>query len=373
MRNYRNKHEFFHFTASDWIIILTLVCFYATAACDTVMVTSGFSDERLSLDQTLEDPWSAYLVLDKKRLRELLKMLYASSMPYYLSLWGVKFYLVALFYQLIPPATMPRQRIALHIIAAFVVSSCFVWLGLNIFWCMPIHSNWEVEQPQDACVAYFAYDPYIITVSLHAGTEFMIFSLPFSFLHVLRRNNKKQFYAASAIFAIGFLGVVITLGRVAYVFTAGAGPIIGMQQAWASVEQSVGIIVCCLPAFKSLVLRRKSMGSGSRLVGSGSRHTHESRRKSAPGVPMDEPGVRPLEGRGGIIDPDISIMRVETFEREGKGRRGSLTSMLLPGGLSRMNSLSKVSSTATTGESVPAAERPRPQRKVTGLETISDA
>ncbi|KAF3209201.1 hypothetical protein TWF106_011019 [Orbilia oligospora] len=372
MRNYRNKHDFFHFTAGDWIIILTLVCFFATAACDTVMVTSGFSDERLSLDQTLEDPWSAYLKLDKARLRHLLKMLYASSMPYYLSLWGVKFYLVTLFYQLIPPATMPKQRIALHIITIFVISSCFVWLGLNIFWCIPISSNWEVEQPQDACVAYFAYDPYIVTVSLHTGTEIMIFSLPFSFLHVLRRNNKKQFYAASAVFAIGFVGVIITLGRVAYVFTAGSGPIIGMQQAWAAVEQSVGIIVCCLPAFKSLVLRKKSLGSGSRLVGSGSRSAHDSRRRSAP-VAMGETGARPLEGRGGVIDPDASIMRVETFEQESRGRRGSLTSMLLPGGLSRKNSLNKVPSTATTGELAPAAERPRPQRKITGLETISDA
>ncbi|RVD87833.1 uncharacterized protein DFL_002041 [Arthrobotrys flagrans] len=333
MRNYRNKHDFFHFTASDWTIILTLLCFFATAACDTVMVTSGFSDERLSLDQTLEDPWSAYLRLNKTRLRQLLKMLYASSMPYYLSLWGVKFYLVALFYQLIPPATMPKQRIALHIITVFVISSCFVWLGLNIFWCIPIISNWEVEHPQDACVAYFAYNPYIITVSLHAGTEIMIFSLPFSFLHVLRRNNKKQFYAATAVFAIGFVGVIITLGRVAYVFTAGSGPIIGMQQAWAAVEQSVGIIVCCLPAFKTLAAGRER----------------------------------------GVIDPDASIMRVETFEQEGRGRRGSLTSMLLPGGLSRKNSLNKISSSATTGELAPTAERPRPQRKATGLETISDA
>ncbi|KAK6352307.1 hypothetical protein TWF730_009137 [Orbilia blumenaviensis] len=373
MRNYRNKHEFFQFTASDWIIILTLLCFFATAACDTVMVTSGFSDQRLSLDQTLEDPWSAYLKLDKVRLRELLKMLYASSMPYYLSLWGVKFYLAALFYQLIPPATMPRQRIALHVITAFVVSSCFVWLGLNIFWCTPISSNWEVENPRGACVAYFAYDPYIITVSLHTGTEIMIFSLPFSFLHVLRRNNKKQFYAASAVFAFGFVGVLITLGRVAYVFTAGAGPIIGLQQAWAAVEQSVGIIVCCLPAFKTLVLRRKSMASGSRSMGSASRSGHDSRRRSAP-MAMEETNTLPLEGRGGVIDPDFSIMRVETFEQESRGRRGSLTSMFLP---SRRNSLSKVPSAATTTTTVaelsPVAERPKPQRKITGLETINDA
>src|SRR4051812_17727561 len=95
----------------------------------------------------------------------------------------------------------------------------------------------------------FRYAPLCYAIIRVLLTHIVVFGLPFFFLYILR-NNKKQFYAATAVFAVGFLGVVITTGRVAYVFTSGYGPIISLVQAWAALEQSVGIIVCCLPAFR---------------------------------------------------------------------------------------------------------------------------
>ncbi|KAK6538502.1 hypothetical protein TWF694_010084 [Orbilia ellipsospora] len=321
------KHAFKRskFKLSDWVICVTLLCFYGSVSCDTIMVAEGFSDERLSLHKILTDPNSVYVRFEKGKLRGLLQVLQFSTLPYYFSLWGVKMYLLVLYYKLVKPTALPKQRIALHVLAVLVALTCIGWVAVNIFWCWPIRRNWDVENPRDTCVAYFATKPYIITVTMHAGTELLIFSFPFSFLHILRRSGKKQFYAASSVFAFGFLGVIVSLGRVAYIFTAGHGaPIISMGQAWAALEQCVGIMICCLPAFKTLIEKGWSKSSGSeRNLGEvihSSLREDDTKGKHPEWVDCERSWENEVRGnwnrRGTIIDPEIAILRVESFEMQ---------------------------------------------------------
>ncbi|EWC43740.1 hypothetical protein DRE_07358 [Drechslerella stenobrocha 248] len=137
------------------------------------MVEKGFSDGKLNLNRDLEDPESAYVLLTNETLEDLLKLLYFSTFPYYLSLWGVKLYLLILYYGIVVPGTFPSSRLLLHALSVLTGLTCIVWIGINMFWCLPVSENWDVGGVHRACVAYYARAPYIVTVSMHAGTEIL--------------------------------------------------------------------------------------------------------------------------------------------------------------------------------------------------------
>jgi len=63
------------------------------------------------------------------------------------------------------------------------------------------------------------------------------------------------------MFVVGFVGVCVTTARVVVVFKVKDQPVIGIFQALAALEQMVGLLVVCLPAFKSFLLRHKQRAS----------------------------------------------------------------------------------------------------------------
>ena len=128
----------------------------------------------MNLSPNRSNPLSAYVLLEPEQLKTLLKVLFSSLFTYYGSWWGVKFYILILYYKLVEPTTLPKHRIALHVLAALVIATCIVWVGLYICWCLPVRKNWDVNAtPGDRCVAYFARKPLVVTIGMHAGTEIL--------------------------------------------------------------------------------------------------------------------------------------------------------------------------------------------------------
>ncbi|KAF3198048.1 hypothetical protein TWF679_002407 [Orbilia oligospora] len=250
---------------SDWIISITIFLIYLANLSDTITVVMENGLDDMNLVPDVNDSRSAYHVMSPGPLKALLKILFASLFPYYLSWWGVKIYLIVLYYKLVPQSALPKHRIALHCLAVLTVTAGITMVAANLFWCHPIGLNWDLYPTKERnCLAYFSRGAFVVTVSLHCSTEVLIFSFPFSFLHVLKRNNKQKFYAAAAMFAVGFLGVVISISRTTYIVTAHYTPIISIVNAWGTLEQTVGVVVCCLPTFKALVRRRWSKFSANR-------------------------------------------------------------------------------------------------------------
>ncbi|KAK6335746.1 hypothetical protein TWF730_003124 [Orbilia blumenaviensis] len=197
--------------------------------------------------------------------------------------------------------------------------------------------NWDIHPTHErSCLAYFSREAFIGTVSLHVTTEVLIFSFPFSFLHIIKRSSKQRFYAAAGMFAVGFIGVVISLSRVAYVLTTHYTPIISIVNAWGALEQGMGIIICCLPAFKALVRRRWSKFTASRstraeLLGTsfntGSGYGKDMGSSYKEGKSLDFRGSSSGSGtgmsaqysgsgrRGSVLDRESAILRVDSFER----------------------------------------------------------
>ncbi|KAK6529862.1 hypothetical protein TWF281_009018 [Arthrobotrys megalospora] len=345
MRYYgvNGQRSHFSFKLSDWVLTITLFCFYAANIADSITVVYINGVDKMNLSPNRKNPLSAYVLLEPGRLKTLLKVLYASLFPYYGSWWGVKFYILILYYKLVEPMTLPRHRLALHVLALLVLMTFFTWFFLYIFWCMPISDNWNpYATPGNYCVAYFARKPFVTTVGMHAGTEILsmyidaspsktygttahdilliVFAFPFSFIYIIRRISKQKFYAVTAMFGVGFLGVIISLGRVTYILNASYTPIIGIINAWGALEQCVGIIICCLPAFKTLLKRRRghsSAGTSSELVERtfSSSGPPESRGRSVGSTSGDPSTCASGTWSRSGTDRQSVILRVDSFER----------------------------------------------------------
>ncbi|KAK6497841.1 hypothetical protein TWF481_012240 [Arthrobotrys musiformis] len=316
----RGQRPHFSLKLNDWVLTITLFCFYAANTSDTVTIVLINGVDRMNLYPDRSHPLSAYALLEPERLKALLKVLYSSLFPYYSTWWGIKFYILILYYKLVEPMTLPKHRLALHVLTVLVFATYFAWVFLYIFWCFPVSENWDVNAtPQDYCVAYFSRKPFLIIMGLHAVTEILIFAFPFSFLYIIRRISKQKFYAVTLMFGVGFLGVIISLSRVAYILTTNYTPIIGIVNAWGALEQCVGIIVCCLPAFKSLLKRRRMDNSdwtSSELVERtfNSDEAPQSRGRSA-GSGDQMTCTSASWNTRSLTDRQSVILRVDSFER----------------------------------------------------------
>ncbi|KAK6531851.1 hypothetical protein TWF694_003016 [Orbilia ellipsospora] len=303
----------------DWFVIVGLVSFYGTAF---VNIISAVWDLPAQNPTTLAEK----AALERRWIIEL-KIAYVSNYFWSTTMWCVKFYLVTLFYQLIPTTTMPIQRMVLHILAVYTVISFLLLSFFYIFYCLPISRNWDLD-PQRMCTTWTTPEIYIVGIATHLSSEMLLLIFPFSFLHLIRRRNKKQFYAASIMFSIGFLGSLITIARTVYTSDEGRRVNYYVLSPLSSFEQAFGIFICCLPAFKTLITRRWSFG---RLSGRGSSQSESYRSISGvhvvrgTTVGQDASGIRgnwdveaskmtTLEARPPTNDPDLGIMRVDTFE-----------------------------------------------------------
>lgn len=87
----------------------------------------------------------------------------------------------------------------------------------------------------------------------------VVYTLPLPIFKL--RLSRQYFYSALAMFIIGFVGVSVTTGRVIVIFKVKDQPVISIIQALAALEQMVGLLVVCLPALKSFLLRHKQRAS----------------------------------------------------------------------------------------------------------------
>ena len=97
-----------------------------------------------------------------------------------------------------------------------------------------------------------------------------------------------------SLFAFGFLGVIVSIGRVIYIFVAGYGTVIGLVEAWTVLEQTVGIVICCLPALRSLIdksVEKARTRKGTVAAENSTGQSGNERHKSKKGFHADECGM----------------------------------------------------------------------------------
>ncbi|KAK6526182.1 hypothetical protein TWF281_011217 [Arthrobotrys megalospora] len=247
---------------SDGIVFFVLICFLATAVCDTIAASKGLFAENLTYESDLIAAFKAHGGSYLEELVTVLKILYASSFPYICELWGLKICFLLLYGGLIPPS-MRWLRNCLYATWAVVAIGFIASMLLMALWCIPVDRNWDVTKlmgEEGRCFAYSSYEPYFTLTAFHIVTDFMIYALPFPILKSLSLN-RRQHWGVISIFALGGVCIASTIGRTVSIGLVSNIPLVGF---WTSFEQMTGLIVVCIPALKVLILEHRSR-DGSRV------------------------------------------------------------------------------------------------------------
>ncbi|ANB14086.1 hypothetical protein AWJ20_5042 [Sugiyamaella lignohabitans] len=175
------------------------------------------------------------------------KVVYASSVPYYICLWLIKFSLISLYYRLIPTGTKTRKL--LHFTAGLTLVASLVILFLNLFLCVPISLNWALDNTTKTCYSSTAETPFITSVILNLIVDILIFSLPFSVIRKLKSVGKKQKIGLIATFSVGIVTIAIIVVRALIVALSGS---ISVAAILTAIECFTSMCVACMPVMRPL-------------------------------------------------------------------------------------------------------------------------
>ncbi|KAI5199248.1 hypothetical protein E4T39_06332 [Aureobasidium subglaciale] len=260
------------------------------------------------------------------------KISFASNYFYDTGMYWPKAALIALYFKIIP-GTMPRLRMALYGVTAFVLACAITTCLLDTLWCAPnVSSNWSLEE--GACSAFNSLRVLQIDWALNFTSDVaskrypretstpkrisltrraIVFVLPFPLLRHLHLG-RSQIYGLLITFALGIATITVNLARF---ITIQVGNNWNAVFIWSMVEMTVAIIVVSLPALKTL-LRRKKNNTSSNSYSHGHHYAaNSSNRRSAFGRSdlLDDSGSDVELNRVGMRDVIYKTKEVSVDSR----------------------------------------------------------
>ncbi|KAI5200672.1 hypothetical protein E4T38_06464 [Aureobasidium subglaciale] len=193
------------------------------------------------------------------------KISFASNYFYDTGMYWPKAALIALYFKIIP-STMPRLRMALYLVTAFVLACAISTCLLDTLWCAPnVSSNWSLEE--GACSTFNSLRVLQIDWALNFTSDVAIFVLPFPLLRHLHLG-RSQIYGLLVTFALGLATIAVNLARFITIQTGNNWNAVFI---WSMAEMAVAIIVVSLPALKTL-LRHKNNNTSSNSYSHGNHY-----------------------------------------------------------------------------------------------------
>lgn len=250
----------------DWFVIIGAILFITWVSCDTFSASQGFMDNNKSyLDGSISDQIKGS---DKNR-QTVLKVVYASAIPYYINLWMVKFALLGFYYRLVPRGGYLRYFLWLTIIVC--VAMIFVIVFINLFLCHPISLNWALDQQYgapDTCYSSTAVKPFVVSVVTNLITDIAIFVIPFPLLPQLQLAGKQKL-ALCVTFSLGAITIIVCIARAVAIAVSGN---IAQVAILTAFECSTAMVVASMPAMRVLLKQtvRKASNSQSQSRSRGS-------------------------------------------------------------------------------------------------------
>jgi hypothetical protein len=130
-----------------------------------------------------------------------------------MTIYLVKASILTWYYSITPP-TFSRFRLGLHFICGCCIFSFIASLGMLFLYCQPVSRNWSLDERQ-LCVASAQPPTFFFTFACHILTEILIFVYPVPLLICVRFVPQRQrTWGIIFLFAMGFLAIVATLGKV---------------------------------------------------------------------------------------------------------------------------------------------------------------
>ncbi|KAF9877557.1 CFEM domain-containing protein [Colletotrichum karsti] len=333
------------FAPDDWIMLFTGVLFVVFVVLGHVAGAAAFG----------EDVW----MVTPEELTFGLKVFYVDESFYLICLGLTKISVLFFYLRIFPNKTF---RWTTYATMGFIILSTTILLFMQIFQCIPFEYNWvgwkgDFGPHQCLNINTLAF----VAGGLSISHDVIILILPLPLLYKLNMTRRKK----AGIFVMFSLGVFILITscvRLQYIvlFTRSLNPTWDFTDAlvWSGVEVSVSMVVVCLPAVRTLMLRvlpnlfgsksateitpphKASDSSGFRSIDSNNKYRNradydeerravaaaaklvEKRRKFFSFVPKGEPNESELE-LGDKIRGDVRTQIRHEDEEEALGRRST--------------------------------------------------
>lgn len=241
---------------------------------------------------------------DDNKVR-VLKVVYASSVPYYLNLWLVKFALLGLYFRIVPRNTITRKFLWFTFVVAIMAGVVIVLL--NLLLCQPVSLNWALH-PTERCYSSTSETPFIVSVVVNLVVDICIFVIPFPVLKTLANLTRRQKIGLAATFSLGILTIIVLIVRAVIVATSGS---VALTAIFTALECMTSMAVACLPSFRSFLKMRKTRRPLSKRTDEESIVSHTPRASQPAQMPsgtrqapaVNEKSVSAVTGRpiGGAI------------------------------------------------------------------------
>lgn len=257
-------HQARRLLTSDVLMGLAWCAGLATSSFDFVAHAKGALEPHI--DWTLAN-YGAPI----EDIEYLTKMLWASFIPFFATLYLCKLSLLAVYFQLFP-LFMRKLRIALWITTIYVVCSWIVSFCINMFMCWPVRRLWQISQPELLCSPTVSERVFQIGWALHFTGSIAIFVLPFFVIQKIQMR-RAMLVGVYAALSLGAVDIAFSLTRFLIVQTSGSTetrPITSIE-LWSALDIMVGLIVTCLPSLRPYLRRNFKASSADESLAQRSR------------------------------------------------------------------------------------------------------
>ncbi|KAH7021903.1 hypothetical protein EDB80DRAFT_395 [Ilyonectria destructans] len=198
---------------------------------------------------------------DEDTIKEVLKTLWLTQLPFWAACYLSKAALLATYLQIFPEFMQKRR----NFLWATIVYTTFVYVGsiaMMFSICIPVSSYWDLN-PDTKCPVSITNLIFYVPWPLQFLSNLLIFGLPWLIIPGLnmRRTLKLGIYCT---FLLGIITIAFDLLRfaaIAVVLRSGPVPISTLILL-SNMDCNIGILVACLPSLRPY-FGKKNMGSGS--------------------------------------------------------------------------------------------------------------
>ncbi|RBR08332.1 hypothetical protein FVER53590_25983 [Fusarium verticillioides] len=179
----------------------------------------------------------------------ILKLLFASSFPFYTTLYLCKAALLAVYIQVFP-AFMAKRRKFLWATIWIVGISYVITIVVLFCICLPIDRSWDLS-PSRTCPMW----TYAVTFNVGWGLSFLgdllVFILPWLIVPALHFRTALRL-GIYFIFLLGTVNMAVSLVRFVMLWKAGADYSISLSTIvlWSALDVNIGLVVACLPSLR---------------------------------------------------------------------------------------------------------------------------
>ncbi|CEI61309.1 hypothetical protein FVEN_g5971 [Fusarium venenatum] len=224
---------------------------FMIAACISGVIAAAFTPAFAALDAF--DP-KVHSTLEgysgnRRRLRLILKLLFASNFPFYTTLYLCKAVLLSVYLQAFPEFMVKRRRF-LWATICFTAISYVTTMILVLCICLPLERHWDLDADV-TCQAWTYAVNFNVGWALSFLGDILVFILPWLIVPALqvKRALRLGIYFT---FLLGIVNIVVSLVRFIMIFKAGADSSISLSTIvlWSALDVNMGLMIACLPSLR---------------------------------------------------------------------------------------------------------------------------